>query len=94
MKGRRMRLIDAEELLEHACREKLDSRESVYNLIGSAQTVTSYEELERNYNKLKANFDYLRDQNNMLKGEVKALIFAVRCNGVSGAESKYYGDDE
>lgn len=89
-----MRLIDAEELLEHACREKLDSRESVYNLIKSAHTVKAYEELEQKYNALKVKADYLRDQNNTLRGEVKALIFAVRCNGVSGAEAKYYGDDE
>ena len=34
-----MRLIDANELLEHAWRDKLDSRELIANMIESAPTV-------------------------------------------------------
>lgn len=34
-----MRLIDADELLEHAYRDKLDSRELIANMIENAPTV-------------------------------------------------------
>lgn len=34
-----MRLIDADELLEHAYRDKLDSRELIANMINNAPTV-------------------------------------------------------
>jgi len=38
-----MRLIDANELLEHAWRDKLDSRELIANMIESAPTVYNRE---------------------------------------------------
>ena len=34
-----MRLIDADELMEHACRDRLDSRELVIEMIDNAPTV-------------------------------------------------------
>ena len=40
-RGDIMRLIDGSELLEHACRERLDSRELVTGMIENAQTVVS-----------------------------------------------------
>lgn len=38
---------------------------------------------------MKANIDYLSRQNERLRGEIKALAFAVKCNGVSGNEVRY-----
>lgn len=38
-----MRLIDADELMEHAMRDKLDSRELIFNMINNAPTINSYE---------------------------------------------------
>jgi hypothetical protein len=34
-----MRLIDADELIEHAWRDKLDSRESIVQMIATAPTI-------------------------------------------------------
>lgn len=53
-----MRLIDADELLEHAWRDKLDSRELIANMIESAPTIYDREKCgeanimmgDRNYN--------------------------------------------
>lgn len=41
---------------------------------------------------MKANIDYLSRQNERLRGEIKALAFAVKCNGVSGNEVRYEVD--
>lgn len=41
---------------------------------------------------LKAHNEYLRRQNDSMKGEIKALKFAVRCCGVSGNEVQYESD--
>lgn len=38
---------------------------------------------------LKAHVEYLSRQNESMKGEIRALAFAVRCNGVSGNEVRY-----
>lgn len=38
-----MRLIDANELIEHAYRDKLDSRELIVQMIENAPTVNRYE---------------------------------------------------
>jgi endonuclease V-like protein UPF0215 family len=34
-----MRLVDADELIEHAWRDKLDSRESIVQMIATAPTI-------------------------------------------------------
>ena len=34
-----MRLIDADELMEHACKDKLDSRDLIVQMIENAQTI-------------------------------------------------------
>ena len=38
---------------------------------------------------LQYRIDRLQHENERLKGEIKALAFAIRCNGVSGNEVKY-----
>lgn len=90
-----MRLIDADELMEHVYRDKLDSRELIAEMIENAPTVTgvfSVSEMEKMCEELKAHIEYLNRQNDSMKGEIKALKFAVRCNGVSGNEVRYETD--
>jgi len=87
-----MRLIDADALLEHVYRDKLDSRELIADMVKNAPTVTSNIEMEKMYEELKAHIEYLSRQNDSMKGEIKALKFAVRCNGVSGNEVRYETD--
>lgn len=38
------------------------------------------------YLEMKDCIEYLRGENERLKGEIRGLKFAIRCNGVSGAE--------
>lgn len=38
-----MRLIDADELMEHAMRDRLDSRELIFDMINNAHTLYEYE---------------------------------------------------
>ena len=42
-----MRLIDADELMEHVYRDKLDSRELIADMINNAPTVVSAIETEK-----------------------------------------------
>lgn len=87
-----MRLIDADELMEHVYRDKLDSRELIADMVKNAPTVTNAIEMENMNEKLKAHIEYLSRQNDSMKGEIKALKFAVRCNGVSVNEVRYETD--
>ena len=41
------RLIDADELMEHVYRDKLDSRELIADMVNNAPTVTSIFEMEK-----------------------------------------------
>lgn len=47
------------------------------------------ESLKKENNSLKADIDYLSRQVERMKGEIKALAYCVRCNGVSGNEVPY-----
>ena len=87
-----MRLIDADTLMEQVYRDKLDSRELIADMVKNAPTVTSAVEMETLCEELKAHIEYLRRQNDSMKGEIKALVFAVRCSGVSGNEVRYEAD--
>ena len=87
-----MRKIDADELMEHVYRDRLDSRELIAKMIQNAPTVNKDNELELECEKLKAHIEYLRRQNDSMKGEIKALTFAVRCGGISGREVTYETD--
>lgn len=84
-----MRLIDADELMEHVYRDKLDSRELIAEMIENAPTVTKQTDKEVIYRELKAQNEYLERQNSSMKGQIKALAFAVRCNGISGSGVHY-----
>ena len=84
-----MRLIDADELMEHVYRDKLDSRELIADMVKNAPTVTSAVEMEKMCEELKAHIEYLSRRNDVMKGEIKALAFAIKCNGMSGTEVRY-----
>lgn len=87
-----MRLIDADEVMEHVYRDKLDTRELIAKMIEDAPTVYTEKETKMMCEELKAHVEYLRRQNDSMKGEIKALVFAVRCGGVSGNKVKYETD--
>lgn len=87
-----MRLIDADELMEHVYRDKLDSRELIADMVNNAPTVPDVAETKKVCEELKANIEYLNRKNERMRGEIKALVFAVRCGGVSGNEVTYETD--
>lgn len=87
-----MRLIDSDELMYHVYNDKLDSRELIAQMVDNAPTVASLEEAQTMCKELKAHVEHLQRQNDILKGEIKALVFAVRCVGVSGNEVQYEND--
>ena len=87
-----MRLIDADELMDHVYRDKLDNRELIAEMVKNAPTAHSAEDYRLACEELKAINGQFRAENNRLKGEIKALAFAVRCNGVSGNEVRYETD--
>lgn len=88
-----MRLIDAGELIEklHGTAFKDgDDRSIVLNIIDK-MPIKDNIEMEK-MRELRAHIEYLNRQNNTMKGEIKALTFAVRCNGMSGNEVRYEAD--
>ena len=87
-----MRLIDADELMEHVYRDKLDSRELIADMVNNAPTVPNDDEMGKMCEELKAHIEYINRQNERMKGEIKALVFAVRCGGISGNEVRYETD--
>ncbi len=87
-----MRLIDADCIMEHVYRDKLDSRELIAAMVLSAPTVCEVDNYRVLCEELKAAISHYQIENNRLKGEIKALAFAVQCNGVSGNEVKYEAD--
>jgi len=87
-----MRLIDADELMEHVYRDKLDSRELIEAMVQSAPTIYEVDGYRMLCEELKAANDHYRIENNRLRGEIKALAFAVRCSGVCGNEVRYEAD--
>ena len=88
------RLIDRDILIERLHKTAFrdgDDRSIVLNIIDGMQTKDEIE-LQKMFEELKANIEYLNRKNNSMKGEIKALAFAVRCNGVSGNEVQYETD--
>jgi hypothetical protein len=81
-----MRLIDADELMEHVYRDKLDSRELIAEMVKNAPTI---EDFRLVCEELNEGIERYRKENDRLKGEIKALAFAVRCNVVRGNEVRY-----
>lgn len=53
-----MRLVDADELMEHVCRDKLDSRELIAQMINNAPTV---KEVKSESEEMVAINDILKD---------------------------------
>ena len=88
IRGNDMRLIDADELMEHVYRDKLDTRELIAEMVSNAPTFET-DDLKLKCEELKAHVEYLRRRNDSMKGEIKALAFAVRCGGISGNEVEY-----
>lgn len=88
------RMIDVDELIEKlhgtAFRDG-DDRSIVLSVIDK-MPIKDNIEMEKMCEELKAHIEYLRRQNDSMKGEIKALAFAVRCNGVSGNEVQYETD--
>ena len=80
-----MRLVDADELMEHIGRDKLDSREAIMEMIKNTPTAIDTKAFER----LEHGLECYRHKCERLKGQVHALAFALRCNGVSGNEVTY-----
>ena len=87
-----MRLIDADELMEHVYRDKLDSRELIAEMVKNAPTARIVDEIKAKCQEQADQIEYLNRKNSNLKGQVKALVFAVKCSGVSGNEVKYEDD--
>lgn len=46
------------------------------------------DELRHKYEKIERHADWMRDEMSYNKGMIEGLKFAIRCNGVSGAEVK------
>lgn len=60
----------------------------VLEMRGEGTTIDS-EKLKMKNDELKAHIEYLSCQVERMKGEIKALAYSVRCNGVSGNEVPY-----
>ena len=89
-----MRLIDSDELikkLHETAFKDGDDRSIILNIIEKMPTKDEIE-TEKMCEEWKAHIEYLRRQNDSMKGEIKALAFAVRCGGVSGNEVAYEAD--
>ena len=56
-------------------------------------TTIDIEKLKMENDELKAYIEYLSRKVERMKGEIKALAYFVRCNGVSGNEVYYENDD-
>ena len=50
------------------------------------RTMTELEQVRLQMKEMQANIDYLKCQNERLRGENDGLRFALRCNGVSGGD--------
>ncbi len=89
-----MRLIDVNELIEklHGTAFKDGDDRSIVLSVIDKMPIKDNIEMKKIYEEQRAHIEYLSRQNNAMKGEIKALAFAVRCNGVSGNEVRYETD--
>ena len=74
-----MRIIDADELMEHACRDKLDSRELIMKMIENAPTVKDTSSLIKIRNRIKSAIELLgtvKDNEAITLGEFLGLFNA------------------
>ena len=88
------RLIDVDELIEklHGTAFKDGDDRSIALSVIDKMPIKDNIEMEKMCEELRAHIEYLNRQNNTMKGEIKALTFAVRCNGMSGNEVQYESD--
>lgn len=89
-----MRLIDGDKLIEelhNVTFEYCDDRKMICEVI-KRQPMVCDNDLIMQCEKQKAHVEYLRRRNDSMKGEIKALTFAVRCGGISGNEVTYETD--
>lgn len=85
-----MRLINADTLIEALHNTAFrDGDDRAIALSTIEQVAAKNPEYEKEREELRANIEYLRRQNDSMKGEIMALAFVVRCNGVSGSEVEY-----
>lgn len=75
-----MRLIDADELMEHVGRDRLDSREAIMEMVKTAPTVLDAKELKL----IVFEREHYRQECERIKAQVRALAFSLRCNSASG----------
>lgn len=88
-----MRLIDADELMENVYRDRLDNMKLIADMVQRAPTIGKEQtETEKMCEEYRAAIEHYRRENDQLRGQIKALAFAVRCNGVSGNEVIYETD--
>lgn len=85
----RQAAIDA--LIERDPNCGIDSEDVIKELPSEQpeQRTPCHENLKRQNDELKAHIEYLSRQVERMKGEIKALAYSVRCNGVSGNEASY-----
>ena len=69
-----MRLIDADELMEHVYRDKLDSRELIAEMIQSAPTQETQQDYKMLCEELKANIDCLSRQRDIWHSIISAQV--------------------
>lgn len=80
------RLIDADELMEQVHSHGFDPSGLISETIRRAPTVETDAKLRE---ELEAHIAELEGRVAQMRGEIKALAFAVRVNGVSGGEVAY-----
>ena len=88
------RLSEVDELIEklHGTAFKDGDDRSIALSVIDKMPIKDNIEMEKICEELRVNIEYFNRQNNAMKGEIKALAFAVRCNGVSGNEVQYESD--
>lgn len=90
-----MRLIDANVLmaeLHDVCFVKEEDRKLIYELIERQPSGDIDKEWAKRCQELQNRVDFVTRQNENLRGQIRALVFAVRCGGVSGNEVQYETD--
>ena len=74
-----MRLIDADELMEHVGRDRLDSRELIMEMINNARTIDIFDgvDLESSL-KYEKTIEYLRSDIKRAKDYDQSLVFTTK----------------
>lgn len=90
-----MRLIDADVLmaeLHNVIFEDGEDRGRIYEVIERQASADIGKEWAKRCQELQSHVDFITRQNENLRGQIRALAFAVRCGGVSGNEVRYETD--